>query len=81
VPRGRGYQLGPVEGDPSELDQAGLSTEAQHLEEQVGEPVEVTTAKAGKRAVVGAALALSQRKATSVRQLRSISRDEVTPVE
>ena len=53
VRRGRGPELGAVEGERAELDQAGLLTEPQSLHEQLGQRLEVAAAKAGDRAVVG----------------------------
>jgi len=75
VPARRRPQLRPVEGDPAELYEPGPRAQRQHLGEQVLERVEVPAAKARDRAVVRCGVRREEA------ERRSISREEVTPIE
>ena len=78
---GGGAELGAVDGEHADLDQAALGAEPEHLAEEIGEGLLVADPEAGDRGVVGAWFAQITRKATSSRQRRSIPRDDRSPTQ
>ena len=63
MPRRVGLDLGPVEGDPAELDHAGLAAQDEAAEEERGEGGQVATAELADGLVAGTRLAREEHEA------------------
>ena len=53
MPRGIGLDLGPVQSDPADFDQSGRGTQAEHLDEEPFEGLEVNLAEVTDGAEIG----------------------------